>query len=40
VFLCTQYYDASDLNIGVEVDICGKKVFLYDCDDFTREYYK
>ena len=35
-----QYYDASDLSIGTTVTICGKEIFLYDCDNFTREYYK
>ena len=34
------YYDASDLTVGAKINICGKEIFLYDCDDFTREYYK
>ena len=25
-----QYYDASDLGVGVNISICGKSIFLYD----------
>ena len=35
-----QYLDASDLCVGESVKVCGKEIFLYDCDQFTREYYK
>ena len=35
-----QYFDASDFCIGEKVKICGKEIFLYDCDQFTRDYYK
>ena len=35
-----QYFDASDFCIGETVKICGKEIFLYDCDQFTRDYYK
>ena len=35
-----QYFDASDFCIGEKVKICGKEIFLYDCDPFTRDYYK
>ena len=35
-----QYYDAADLKLGMEISICGKKILLHDCDQFTRDYYK
>lgn len=35
-----QYYDAADLKLGMEITICGKKILLHDCDQFTRDYYK
>ena len=35
-----QYYDAADLKLGMEIVICGKKILLHDCDQFTRDYYK
>ena len=35
-----QYYDAADLSLGMEIQICGKKILLHDCDQFTRDYYK
>ena len=24
----------------MEIVICGKKILLHDCDQFTRDYYK
>ena len=35
-----QYYTASDLAIGARMEVCGKELMLYDCDNFTREYYR
>lgn len=34
-----QYFDCLDLVIGQDIDICGKTIFLYDCDDFTRSIF-
>jgi hypothetical protein len=32
------YYEDSDLHIGCEVDIFGRIFFLYDADDFTKDF--
>jgi len=31
---------ASDFQIGEEFEFLGRKVFVYECDDFTRQYYE
>ncbi len=35
-----EYYKDDDLKIGVEINVFGRKFTLFDCDDFTKEYYK
>eukprot|EP01059_Diplonema_ambulator_P000542 TRINITY_DN10445_c0_g1_i1.p1 TRINITY_DN10445_c0_g1~~TRINITY_DN10445_c0_g1_i1.p1 ORF type:complete len:493 (+),score=215.57 TRINITY_DN10445_c0_g1_i1:798-2276(+) len=35
-----EYWKVSDLCIGTELVICGKRFKLYDCDTFTMEYLK
>lgn len=32
------YYEARDLSIGCEVNVFGRKLVVYSCDAYTREY--
>ncbi|GFU36514.1 EF-hand domain-containing family member C2 [Nephila pilipes] len=34
------YYKDVDIKLGEPLDIFGSKIFLYDCDEYTRNYYR
>ncbi|KAI0238926.1 EF-hand domain-containing family member C2, partial [Lamellibrachia satsuma] len=35
-----EFYKDSDLSIGAVLNVWGRKFYLCDCDDFTKEYYR
>lgn len=35
-----RWFEPKDFRTGKDILIYGKKVFLYDCDTFTKHYYK
>lgn len=32
------FYSWKDFNVGINIDLCGIKYHIADCDKFTREY--
>jgi len=34
------YINYKDLKVGANLSIYGKNIFLYDCDQYTREFYQ
>lgn len=35
-----EFYKDSDLTVGGEVNVWGRRVIITDCDDFTKNYYR
>lgn len=35
-----EWYTAKDFIVGKPITILGRTFFIYDCDPFTRQYYK
>lgn len=35
-----RWFQPNDFRTGKDIIILGKKIFLYDCDNFTKHYYK
>ena len=35
-----KWFQPSDFRTGKDILVFGKKIFLYDCDNFTHHYYK
>lgn len=35
-----EYYNASDFMVGKTIDIFNRKMLIYDCDTFTKQYYQ
>jgi hypothetical protein len=35
-----QYYEPQDIKIGEHINVFGRDCVIYDCDSFTKEYYK
>jgi len=36
----TDFYNDCDLSVGSIINIFNRKFVLFDCDEFTREYYR
>ncbi|KAF4532690.1 hypothetical protein B566_EDAN002926 [Ephemera danica] len=34
-----EFYGPQHLRVGETIDVLGRKLFLFDCDSFTRDYY-
>ena len=36
----TDFYNDCDLSVGSVINIFNRKFVLYNCDEFTKEYYR
>lgn len=35
----SKFYAAEDLDTGATINVCGRDMMLYDCDEATRDFY-
>jgi len=33
-------FEPSDFSVGLDIGICGRSIRIYDCDEYTREFFK
>lgn len=38
-YLQDSYYHWSDLCVGAEIDVYSRKIILFNCDEYTKQYY-
>jgi hypothetical protein len=32
-------FSPDDFSVGLDIGICGRSIRIYDCDDYTRQYF-
>jgi len=33
-------FEPTDFRVGLDIGICGRAIRVYDCDQYTREYFE
>ena len=33
-------FEPTDFRVGLDIGICGRAIRVYDCDDYTRSFFK
>jgi len=33
-------FDPTDFRVGLDIGICGRSIRVYDCDQYTREFFQ
>ena len=33
-------FEPTDFRVGLDIGICGRSIRVYDCDQYTREFFK